>query len=184
MGFNGFKQKPNCQHKFKCGHRGKLPKLGVSNKFALWQKDSSKKYRTGGWVCFVCSRKSQHKYRQGLGPSGLIGWAKHLILTWQQRSRKHGYALAKISPEELVVLRQNSTYCADGCGLKLKWNSKIERNPCLHHDHKTGKVFGFIVPRCNLAEGILKKIENSDPNKLIHWIASHFPTVVDAELAK
>jgi hypothetical protein len=61
-----------------------------------------------------------------------------------------GYAPPIITPEELVQLRQETQVCAL-CPESLDWSG--EKPPCLHHNHETGKVIGFVHPRCNIIEG-------------------------------
>jgi len=162
-------QHPGEEFLFSCGHKGVLPELGIGNDFAIWSKQPNR-LRGGSWYCRAC----QVAQVRGAGSSGLRGWAKHILLTLRRVAKIHGYTEAKIAIDELVSLRLGSLYCSDGCGQKLKWCIDGSfRNPHLHHDHKTGQVYGFITMNCNTTEGSFSKIENKRK-----WLEYHFPDIV------
>jgi hypothetical protein len=76
-------------------------------------------------------------------------------------------------------LREKSSYCCDGCGQKLNWCIDGSfTNPHMHHDHKSGKVYGFVTQQYNLAQGHFKKIGNGNSKLQINWLKFHFPTTV------
>lgn len=126
--------------------------------------------------------EDRKKRRHGLGPSGLLGWAKDVISTSKRKARKHKHQSASITPEQLVSLRVSSTHCCDGCGKKLDWFAVgTTRKPHLHHDHKTGKVHGFSAPWCNRSEGFIRRdleeMKDSVGSQL-EWFEYHFPELM------
>jgi recombination endonuclease VII len=167
---------------FRCGHSGIFPNLGEGNDVAMWSKNRSNS-RGGYWACRVCNRDRCRSRVRGSGPQGLQGWAKALFPPSMDHAHKRGYKSPQISPEKLVVLRETSKYCLDNCGQKLKWRTEYTEgrfiNPHLHHDHKTGEVYGFVTPHCNSAEGHFSKIGNGDPALQIEWLKYHFPDVIE-----
>lgn len=170
------KQHPNKLYKFtKCGHEGLLPELGVSNNFAHWTKNT---YPRGGtWRCRACERRSAREYGFGIGPAGMLGWAKALIAKNRRGALKHGYEPICITAKDLVILREKSKYCADGCGQKIIWSTGgTFGNAQLHHNHETGLVYGFVISRCNAAEGYVGKIGDSAAQA--RWFKYHFPDAV------
>ncbi len=178
------KQQPNKEIKFPCGHSGILPKLGFSNDCAKWVKDSACK-RGGIWICIICARfaakESSLLYCRGRGPvAGLFGWAGNIIRVSCRRAQKSGYEPANITLEKLIELRKNAIYCCDGCGQKLIWDKVNTKNPHLHHNHKTGEVYGFVTPQCNLAQGYVEKIGHCNPISQAVWLRFHFPKIVEA----
>lgn len=127
------------------------------------------------------NNENRKKRRNGSGPSGLLGWAKDLIAASKARCHKHGYKSAQISPEELVVLRKNTTHCCDGCGRELKWCMDGSfKNPHLHHSHTTGEVYGFASEWCNTAEGRIRKQLSSKESlsSQLRWFEFHFPELL------
>jgi recombination endonuclease VII len=164
---------------FPCGCSGILPELGEGNDFASWRKKPTTP-RGGCWYCRVCSCGSARAYGRGVGPTGLLGWAKNIIAQINKTAKLGAYIGAKITPEELVHLREESTYCCDGCGEKLNWCTDGSfRNPSLHHNHKTGEVRGFTTAMCNRVEGDFDRIGNGDSNLQRRWLEYHFPNTVE-----
>ena len=62
-------------------------------------------------------------------------------------AKRHKHAPPRISPEGLLILLEEQK-CAI-CGQELA------KRTHLHHDHKTGNVYGFAHAACNQAEGIV-----------------------------
>jgi len=84
-----------------------------------------------------------------------LSFAKNRLLLFNTQAKRRGYAIPKISAENLLFLMKTSRLCV-GCGGALNWKAK--RTPHLHHDHNTGYVFGFCHPSCNHAEGMISKL--------------------------
>jgi hypothetical protein len=176
MGGRKIVQSPGKKYCFPCGHAGIFPELGFNNDFVRWRKHSRPHSHGGYWVCKVCG----YNYRHGTGLTGMSGWAKSLISTSRKEAQLDGYQMAKITPEELAVLRKNAAYCADGCGQKLKWCTDGSfRNPHLHHNHKTGEVYGFVTKYCNSAQGLFSRIGNGNMELQVKWLEYHFPHITE-----
>jgi hypothetical protein len=168
-----FIQHPNTEFRFPCGHKGILPDFGCGNDFARWHKVS--KPRGGYWCCQACS----DNYYRGVGPEGLLTWAKMIIHGGKRQARLGGYKPLKITPEELISLRVKAKFCSDGCGEELKWCTDGRfKNPHLHHDHMTGEVYGFVTKKCNSAQGLFSKIGDGNLNAQLNWLKFHFPDIV------
>ncbi len=177
MGGRRVLQFPGKEFCFSCGHRGILPELGVGNDFVRWHKHSRPHVHGGYWCCKTCS----NDYHRGISSSGLYGWAKSIINASRKQAKLRGHEMVKISPEELIILRLNSIYCSDGCGQKLLWCTDGSfKNPHLHHNHKTGEVYGFVTKVCNSVEGLFSKIGAGDFVLQKKWLEYHFPEIIGA----
>lgn len=98
-------------------------------------------------------------------------WASHVLCTSRSDAKRRGSAAADILPGDLVVIMKASKFCI-GCGGKLNW--KEGKTPSLHHNHKTGEVYGFCHSNCNVAEGLLSKLTVEQRK---HFIKEFFPEV-------
>src|SRR5260370_29949030 len=110
----------------------------------------------------------------------MTGWGNGLMRNRKSYSKKLGYKPPQITAKQLVNLRNNTTRCSDGCGQKLRWCTNGDfMNPHLHHDHKTGKIYGFTTAHCNSAQGHFEKIGRGSTFSQMKWLRFHFPAVVD-----
>ena len=117
----------------------------------------------------VARRKhaERQKLRTGADHHGWLGghwnrgseaWARKILRQSRRTSDDGGYARPDIESFELVLLFDSfSGYCPI-CGVAVdKWNG---RKLCLDHDHKSGRVRGFICHHCNACLGWLESYEN------------------------
>lgn len=84
-----------------------------------------------------------------------IHWAQTRLSHAQRRAAIFGYAAPKINAKGIVELSK-STHCF-GCETLLDW---AKENPHLHHNHKSGHVYGFMHQNCNLLEGLLSRFNS------------------------
>lgn len=114
-------QKPGKHHVFPCGCAGRLPKhRGESNLFAK----STQNHLTRSWVCRLIQ---------------IFNSSKH--------AAKGRYVPIKATHAEIRKLMKKSRCWL--CKSTLIWNLGRGRTPHLHHDHETGKVYGFTHSVCN-----------------------------------
>ena len=109
-------------HTFPCGCTGVLPQKGAPpNKFAGSR---------GNGRSFLC-RISQ------------------IITTSETHARIGGYKpIHRGIPHAAIRLLMEETDC-ERCGEPLVWEFGRGKTPNLHHDHDTGKLFGFTHHHCN-----------------------------------
>src|SRR5277367_1177227 len=94
--------------KFRCGHKGILPKKRrEGNDFALWQE--RKKQGFSNWVCRKCNFGIQKKRRYTP-----LGSAKSILATARNYCKKQGYLPPDITAEDYVILATKSKKCV-GC---------------------------------------------------------------------
>lgn len=93
-----------------------------------------------------------------------LDWAKMRIDSGKRVAKKDGYLPANIDAISMVELMKKSTICI-GCEELLNWEA--ERKPCLHHNHATGDVVGFVHSRCNWLEGVINRLGYDFLSKLI-----------------
>jgi hypothetical protein len=82
-----------------------------------------------------------------------MGWASRLLRDSKYRAKVKGYEPAKATAEEVVEMMMSGLCFL--CPRPLNWDKVSGQNaPSLHHDHVTGKVYGFAHLLCNLGEGV------------------------------
>lgn len=111
---------------FSCGCRCVLPSEGESNKFARW--DGSIKH---GVFAHYCR-------------------AAIIISSNIHTSRRGGYkSISPNTPHSVIWALAKEKDCWR-CHKPLVWDLGLSKTPHLHHDHRTGEIFGFTHPKCNL----------------------------------
>jgi hypothetical protein len=81
-----------------------------------------------------------------------VNWAKSVLAVQSDVAKRKGYAAPDITPEELVNLRLNTTHCFL-CSDKISWSADRRVFPHLDHNHRTGKVRGYVHAFCNVISG-------------------------------
>lgn len=119
-------QRPGKFHVFtSCGCSGILPKKkGQHNKFVRWNGSIG---RQGTWVCRLT----------------------HIISGISDKARNRKYAPLDNSVTHPHIRKLMEDPNCVVCRKPLKWVFKLGKTPHLHHDHYTGKVFGFAHANCN-----------------------------------
>ena len=84
-----------------------------------------------------------------------VDWAKMKIDQSKRRAKKAGYAPINIDIESVIKLMKEAQVCV-GCEQPLDWQAA--RKPCLHHNHETGEVIGFVHNKCNWLEGLINRL--------------------------
>lgn len=114
------RQIPGQQFTFACGCAGILPtRRGVSTVFAFWNSDY--------WYCRVA----------------------HILRSSQQAAKTRGYLPIDFAiPHASIRRLMLATHCVQ-CGEPLHWIFRAGKTPHLHHNHETGKIYGFTHPVCN-----------------------------------
>lgn len=130
-----------------------------------------KKYRSGCKECgggAICKHKIHRAWCFKCSP---LSFARNRLSLFKTQAKRKGYTCPDITPEGFLFLMKISTHCV-GCGGLLNWKTK--QTPHLHHNHKTGYVFGFCHPLCNQVEGMLSVLS---VNERKHFINAFFPEV-------
>jgi hypothetical protein len=114
-------QIPGAVHTFSCGCSEVLPeKRGQSNKFALWS--------TRGWACRVT----------------------RILDGSVQAARKYGHQPIDPTLSHSVIRKMMEEPNCERCQQPRSWDDLgAGQTPHLHHDHKSGEIFGFTHPHCN-----------------------------------
>ena len=108
-----------------------------------------------------------------------IGWAKYTIAQHKQMSKEGKYTRPQIDATSLVSLRKKSKSCLF-CMKKLNWFwTKRGEAPNLHHNHRTGEVFGYVHGSCNSSEARIRKQANFCGVKA--YLKNMFPEVFKQE---
>ncbi len=91
------------------------------------------------------------RWEGGQNNVGTLAWIKKMMTAGRLRATKEGHAPPQSSPAYVWELWN----CSDGkCGICKRKPSNLARL-VLDHDHKTGKVRGFICSQCNVALGMV-----------------------------
>ena len=116
-------QKAGEFHKFPCGCEGVLPKnRGESN---LLAKSNKNTVRTRSWVCRILQ----------------------ILRSSKRVAEEQGYKPIKATHGEIrELMKDNKCWL---CKNELVWELGKGSTPHLHHDHESGKVYGFTHSRCN-----------------------------------
>lgn len=101
----------------------------------------------GGSIC------EHNKRRSSCWFCSPVGWAKRVLRDLRHNAVEMGYVEPMISPEQLVVLKNETIDCV------LCEQPLLKEVPRLHHNHRTGAVAGFTHNRCNTIEGLIEKLE-------------------------
>lgn len=128
-------------------------------------------------TCALCGGGSVCVHRRQVSSCrscNLLAWARRLLTQSKSQAKKFGYAAPKITAAQIVILVQTSERCR-GCEESLEW--KNGEAPCLHHNHETGQVVGFVHRGCNRIEGFFQKLNSK---KQINILKNFFPDVVTA----
>jgi hypothetical protein len=104
---------------FPCGCTGIFPKRGESNAFARWVANN--------WHC-----------RAAL-----------LLRGSRTASRKWGYKPINLKTPHSAIRKLMGHKNCVCCGEPLRWVFGKGTTPHLHHNHKTGEMYGFAHPKCN-----------------------------------
>ena len=113
-------QEPGKEHTFRCGCTGVLPdKRGESNKFA--------NFSHGVWRCRIST-----------------------ILNASQAAARLGHFLPMDlnTPHHIIRVMMDTAIC-ELCKQPLIWEFGKNKTPHLHHNHTTGKIYGFAHFKCN-----------------------------------
>jgi len=114
-------QVPEKLHTFSCGCVGILPKKGEQNKFAMWVQKAG----------FRCR-------------------AQVILLSSKQSAKKNGHRpISASTPHKTIRFFMEKSKC-ERCDESLIWEFGFGKTPHLHHDHKTGEIYGFTHPKCNV----------------------------------
>ncbi len=116
-------QNPGEFHAFPCGCSGVLPVEG-SNKFSMAGTHRGKRQ----YVCRV----------------------SFIIKGSNDRAKKGRYQpIFQDTPHTVIRKLMEEPNC-ECCGETLSWKVLARgKTPHLHHDHKTGEIYGFAHPKCN-----------------------------------
>lgn len=108
-------------HTFPCGCTGLLPKHNQSSVFAC-------AYPKLGFMCRITS----------------------ILINSAKTARRGGYKpIPQNTSHQSIRMMMTNPNCVQ-CGLPLSWSHlAIASTPHLHHNHKTGEIYGFTHPRCN-----------------------------------
>jgi hypothetical protein len=79
-----------------------------------------------------------------------IKWATSVLALNKHLAKKSGYIEPKITPDELLKLPKSVCY--------LCRSSLVGHRIHLHHNHLTGKVYGYVHSNCNRVEGLLGRL--------------------------
>jgi hypothetical protein len=107
------------EHVFPCGCMGVLPEQKQSNIFAKWSSH--------GWSCRV---------------STILNSSRAVGIRYRHIPINSG------TPHSIIRTMMDKPNCGR-CGIPLKWEFGKGKTPHLHHNHETGKIYGFTHPRCN-----------------------------------
>lgn len=119
------RQVPGKLWAFSCGCKTILPPRGGQSKFARW--DGSPKHNTFAHYCR----------------------AAMIIRANTKDAARRGYtAVDQNTQHSIIYDLMNEKNCCR-CHQPLIWEFGIAKTPHLHHDHKTGEIFGFTHPKCN-----------------------------------
>jgi hypothetical protein len=107
-------------HKFRCGCEGVLPlKVGEHNKFVAPTNEH-----------FICRI------------SGIVTASESTAKEYKDKP------INRDIPHSAIRLLMEEKNC-ELCGLPLTWEFAPGKTPHLHHNHATGKLFGFVHAKCN-----------------------------------
>jgi hypothetical protein len=163
-----------------------LPKIGKSDNVSLWRsrrapvnrhlKGVRKLKRGGYWVCRVCLTDQSNKHRKDvLTGKSFGGLRSKFVLTLnslRSYARKDGHKIEDVTPEYLVEMWQKQENKCAATGHPITLQRKDGAGSHLSHDHGTGKIHGFVLPRVNRAEGLLRVLT---PTEIARFIKFYFP---------
>lgn len=86
-----------------------------------------------------------------------LGWARQTLTNQREQAKRGRYIPAAITAPEIVELRRNAVSCPL-CLQPLEWDKKDASAPHLHHDHRTGKVYGYTHGNCNFLIAFAEQI--------------------------
>lgn len=114
-------QKPGKKHRFLCGCEGLLPRQrGQSNLFARGMGKN--------WYCRISA----------------------ILQASNALARRKNYAPIDLQTPHIYIRElMKESYCKL-CKQPLKWVFGHGKTPHLHHNHVTGKIYGFVHNLCNL----------------------------------
>lgn len=81
-----------------------------------------------------------------------LGWkcrVSVILNASQQSARKRKYKPIDLNTPHSVIRKMMNESDCERCGEPLKWELGFNKTPHLHHDHVTGKIYGFVHFRCN-----------------------------------
>lgn len=160
---------PICTPKAFCKHKRRKSTCRECNGSAIC-KHGVVKYRCskcGGGS--MCQHNRERRMCKTCDPKHRIG---RFIYRYNREAREGGYSPPNITIDEFEELQATSTHCC-GCNEILDWAGEL--TPCLHHDHDTGKVFGFAHRFCNMFEGQTRRLGSK---KIVALLINFFPNVV------
>jgi hypothetical protein len=109
---------------FSCGCSGILPQKGESNALVVWRGNGA---RRATWLCRVTQ----------------------ILVSGCAKGKERGYiAIKNNTPHALIRELMKANMCWR-CKKPMKWIFKSGQTPHLHHNHDTGKIYGFTHPHCN-----------------------------------
>jgi len=117
--FHNQVQPPGRYRKFHCGCEGVFPERGVSNKFVCWCSKA--------WACRV----------------------SRVLRGGANAARKLGYQPIDPNIPHSDIRRLMDDPNCERCGAPLIWEFGQGKTPHLHHNHESGKIYGFTHPHCN-----------------------------------
>jgi len=113
-------------YQFPCGCKGFIPAVkGENNTFVFWAK--KKAGGIGLWQCRVTTILNASRFN----------------------GNKYAYVPVNIKTPHQIIRKLMKERNCWRCGQKLEWVYGLGKTPHLHHNHKTGEIFGFTHPRCN-----------------------------------
>ena len=150
-------QVPGQSFKFLCGCTIILPTIyGEQNELVIWHKEVGVR-SPGNWRCRKCEYEKSKNIRKGNGKNGLVGRFKFILTRARCEALRRKYSSPKILPEELVTIWVSQENSCAACGCEITILSSH-----LDHNHRSGKVRGFVCKRCNWAMGYIEPMSEEE----------------------